>query len=89
MRIDSIAGGAPHAAGARAPGHPSEPASLKETVGTTRDAAMSAFHNDRFRQVLEWLSDPRASEAAMLMRPDEGGQTNYDTAKSRYAENNG
>ena len=87
MRIDGIAGWAPAASGAGPAAHSSAAGQLREDVDTARTAAMSALNNDRFSRVLDWMSDPRASEAAMLMRADGGGQVDYGTAASRYAEN--
>lgn len=55
-------------------------------VAAARDTALSALHNDRFRIMLEQISDPRSSGALMTM----GGQgtgTDIDTALSRYTEN--
>lgn len=88
MRIDGIAGWAPAASGAGPAAHSSSTAGqLREDVDTARTTAMSALNNDRFSRVLDWVSDPRASETAMLMRSDGGGQVDYGTAASRYAEN--
>ncbi|HMM63058.1 MAG TPA: hypothetical protein PKD01_02945 [Mesorhizobium sp.] len=88
MRIDGTASWMPAMAGTGSTAtQPLEAGRLRENVDTARNTAMSALHNDRFSRVLDWLSDPRSSEAAMLMRPDTGGQVDHATAASRYAEN--
>ncbi len=86
MRIDGTASWTPALAGA-SPSVYSSAASRREDVDTARNTAMSALHNDRFRRMLEWISDPRSSEAAALMRRTEGADTDYGTASARYAEN--
>lgn len=67
--------------------HSTAPSSLKEDVDTARDIAMSALNNARFGKMLEWISDPRSSEAIMLMRRMEGAGADYGTAAARYEEN--
>ncbi|CAM5414922.1 hypothetical protein ATER59S_02295 [Aquamicrobium terrae] len=87
LRIDGSASWTPAAAGSGSAARPPDVSEQRETVDTARNAAMSALHNDRFSRVLDWLSDPRSSEAVMMMRFDGGGQTDHATASSRYAEN--
>lgn len=48
---------------------------------------MSALNNDRFRVMLEQISDPGASGALVTMGRDGGSTTDIKTALSRYAEN--
>ncbi|WP_245525581.1 MULTISPECIES: hypothetical protein [unclassified Mesorhizobium] len=49
---------------------------------------MSALNNDRFRVMLEQITDPRASGALMTMGGDaSGAATDLKTAQSRYTEN--
>lgn len=73
-------------AGAGPAHHSTEVSRLKEDVDTARDTAMSALNNARFGKMLEWISDPRSSEAMMLMRRVEGAGTDYGTAAACYEE---
>ncbi|KUM26213.1 hypothetical protein AU467_22865 [Mesorhizobium loti] len=75
---------------ARASSAPSaESASIRSDVDAARNTALSALNNDRFRVMLEQISDPRASGALMTMGADsnDGAATDLKTALSRYAEN--
>lgn len=74
----------------RAPSAPSaESARIRNNVDAARDTALSALNNDRFRVMLEQISDPRASGALMTMGGDgkNSAATDLGTALSRYAEN--
>lgn len=49
---------------------------------------MSALNNDRFRVMLEQISDPGASGALMTMGGDASSTaTDFKTALTRYTEN--
>lgn len=75
---------------ARAPSHPSaESARIRNDVDAARNTALSALNNDRFRVMLEQISDPRASGALMTLSADSNNSaaTDLNTALSRYAEN--
>ena len=63
-----------------------ESSRIGHDVAAARDTALSALHNDRFRIMLEQISDPRSSGALMTMG-GQGAGTDFDTALSRYAEN--
>ena len=53
-----------------------------------RHTAMSALNNDRFRVMLEQITDPGASGALMTMRSDGGSAgTDFKSAQSSYADN--
>ncbi|RWG53783.1 MAG: hypothetical protein EOQ64_22870 [Mesorhizobium sp.] len=74
----------------RAPSAPSaESARIRNNIDAARDTALSALNNDRFRVMLEQISDPRASGALMTMGADSknSAATDLGTALSRYAEN--
>lgn len=60
---------------------------IMNDVEAARNTAKSALNNDRFRVMLEQISDPRASGALMSMGSDTGSATDFNTALSRYAEN--
>jgi hypothetical protein len=61
---------------------------IKDDVDAARNTAMSALNNDRFRIMLEQITDPRASGALMTMSGDASSTaTDFTTAQSRYAEN--
>lgn len=75
---------------ARAPSAPSaESARIRNDVDAARNTALSALNNDRFRVMLEQISDPRASDALMTLSADSNNSaaTDLNTALSRYAEN--
>nr|WP_246506322.1 hypothetical protein [Mesorhizobium silamurunense] len=75
---------------ARAPSAPSaESAGIKNDVDAARNTALSALNNDRFRAMLEQISDPRASGELMAMGAGNKNSvaTDLNTALSRYAEN--
>lgn len=75
---------------ARAPSAPSaESARIRNDVDAARNTALSALNNDRFRVMLEQISDPRASSTLMTMSADSNNNagTDFNTALSRYDEN--
>lgn len=66
----------------------SESTRIRSDVDAARNTALSALNNDRFRVMLEQISDPRASGTLMTMGSDRNGVgTDLNTALSRYAEN--
>ena len=81
---NAAAGSAP----ARGPSAPSaESARIRNDVDAARNTALSALNNDRFRVMLEQISDPGASGALMTMGADSQNVVDFNTALSRYAEN--
>ncbi|MGX5802039.1 hypothetical protein ACWGS9_12425 [Bradyrhizobium sp. Arg314] len=62
---------------------------IRNDVDAARNTALSALNNDRFRVMLEQITDPRASGALMTMGADsqDGGVVDFNTALSRYTEN--
>ncbi|PBC03902.1 hypothetical protein CK220_12325 [Mesorhizobium sp. WSM3860] len=66
-----------------------ESALIRNNVDAARETALSALNNDRFRAMLEHISDPRASGALLAMGADskKNAATDLGTALSRYAEN--
>ena len=62
---------------------------IMNDVAAARTTAMSALNNDRFRVMLEQISDPSASGALMTMRGDTaaGAGTDFKSAQSSYADN--
>ena len=75
---------------ARAPSAPSaESARIRNDVDAARNTALSALNNDRFRVMLEQISDLRASSTLMTMSADSNNNagTDFNTALSRYDEN--
>lgn len=61
---------------------------IMNDVAAARTTAMSALNNDRFRVMLEQITDPSASDALMTLGSDAGStSTDFKTALSRYAEN--
>ena len=72
----------------RGPSAPSaESARIRSDVDAARNTALSALNNDRFRVMLEQISDPGASGALMTMGADSQKVVDFNTALSRYAEN--
>ena len=59
---------------------------ISDDVAAARNTAMSALNNDRFRVMLEQISDPQSSGVLMTMRSDAAG-TDFKSAQSSYAEN--
>ena len=63
-----------------------ESARIRSDVDAARNTALSALNNDRFRAMLEQISDPGASGALMTMSSDSQNVVDFNTALSRYAE---
>ena len=59
-----------------------------QSPDATRNAAVSALHNERFGSMLEKISDPRTSDAMMRMRGDavESG-ADHASVIAAYGEN--
>ncbi|MET2826319.1 hypothetical protein [Mesorhizobium shangrilense] len=86
MRISTIANSTPSARDAsRVPS--AESRRISDDVQQARHTAMSALTNDRFRIMLEQISDPVSSGALMTMRGD--NVVDFRSAQSSYADNNG
>ena len=90
MHITTI--GNANSAGANAPvrgaSAPSaESTRIRNNVDAARNTALSALNNDRFRVMLEQISDPGASGALVTMSADSHNVVDFNTALSRYAEN--
>ncbi|WP_258594327.1 hypothetical protein [Mesorhizobium sp. AR07] len=61
---------------------------ISDDVAQARHTAMSALNNDRFRVMLEQITDPGSSGALMTMRSDAvGAGTDFKSAQSSYADN--
>ena len=60
---------------------------IRNDVDAARNTALSALNNDRFRSMLEQISDPRSSGALMAMGTDNQNVVDFNTALSRYADN--
>ncbi|WP_378950400.1 hypothetical protein [Mesorhizobium sp. ANAO-SY3R2] len=60
---------------------------VDKDVENAHQTAWSALKNERFRHVLEQLSDVGTSDAMMLMRRVDGGGTDFQSARAIYAEN--
>jgi hypothetical protein len=90
LHINGIAGRAHSAAKpSSATGSPLSP-STRNDVETARHVALSALNNDRFRIMLEKISQPGAGDALLRMqaeRPETG--VDHRAAFSSYAENGG
>ena len=87
MQITTIANSVPPARDASpvssAPS--AESKRISDDVAQARHTAMSALTNDRFRAMLEQISDPAASGALMTMRDD--NVVDFKSAQSSYADN--
>ncbi|PBC12451.1 hypothetical protein CK230_01625 [Mesorhizobium sp. WSM3859] len=59
---------------------------IRSEVDAARNTALSALTNDRFRAMLEQISDPGTSGALMTMGSDSQKVVDFNTALSRYAE---
>lgn len=62
-----------------------ESARIRNDVDAARNTALSALNNDRFRVMLEQITDPGASGALATMNSE--NVVDFNTALSRYAEN--
>lgn len=60
---------------------------ISDDVQQARHTAMSALTNDRFRIMLEQITDPVSSGALMTMRGD--NVVDFRSAQSSYADNGG
>ncbi|TPI16039.1 hypothetical protein FJW06_06270 [Mesorhizobium sp. B4-1-3] len=60
---------------------------IRSDVDAARNTALSALNNDRFRVMLEQISDPGTSGALATMNSDDQNVVDFNTALSRYAEN--
>ena len=58
---------------------------ISDDVAQARHTAMSALTNDRFRAMLEQITDPASSGALMTMRGD--NVVDFKSAQSSYADN--
>ncbi|MDX8523937.1 hypothetical protein RFM68_05405 [Mesorhizobium sp. MSK_1335] len=92
MRITTIGNASSTATNApvRGPSAPSaESARIRNDVDAARNTALSALNNDRFRVMLEQITDPGASGALMTIGTgsQDGVVVDFNTALSRYAEN--
>ena len=90
MHITTIGNATAANATVRGPSAPSaESARIRNDVDAARNTALSALNNDRFRVMLEQITDPGASGALMTMGADgqNGAAVDFNTALSRYAEN--
>ncbi|MBN9252175.1 MAG: hypothetical protein J0I86_16625 [Mesorhizobium sp.] len=90
MRIDGNSGWTPASATRGSPVSESrsvETSRIMNDVDTARRVALSALHNERFSAALEKLSDPRSSDALMLMGRDDGANADHKSVMSAYADN--
>jgi hypothetical protein len=60
---------------------------IRNDVDAARNTALSALNNDRFRSMLEQISDPRSAGTLMTMSTDSQNVVDFNTALSRYADN--
>jgi hypothetical protein len=92
LQIRNIANATPAARDVQVPGSTAssstESRRIKDDVDAARNTAMSALTNDRFRAMLEQITDPGISGVLMTMSGDaSSATTDLKTAQSRYAEN--
>ncbi|MBZ9699047.1 hypothetical protein LB544_28265 [Mesorhizobium sp. CO1-1-9] len=87
MKITTIANPTPSArdASASLSAPSAESRRMSDDVAQARHTAMSALTNDRFRVMLEQISDPSASGALATMRGD--NVVDFQSAQSSYADN--
>ncbi|WP_181166750.1 hypothetical protein [Mesorhizobium sp. B2-5-4] len=87
MQIRTIANSTPPArdASAVSSAPPAESRRISDDVAQARHTAMSALTNDRFRAMLEQITDPGASGALATMRGD--NVVDFKSAQSSYADN--
>lgn len=86
MRVDGYAGSGAYAARESVAGNRSNSEQMMSAVQAARQTALSALHNERFGAMLERISDPRSSEAVMMMRSDEGAAMDQASVLSSYSE---
>lgn len=60
---------------------------IDRDVENAHQTAWSALKNERFRHVLEQLSNVGTSDAMMLMRRIDGAGTDFQSVRALYAEN--
>lgn len=87
LQIRTIANSIPPApdASAVSSAPSSESRRISDDVAQARHSALSALTNDRFRIMLEQITDPSASGALMTMRGD--NVVDFKSAQSSYADN--
>ncbi|WP_208702318.1 MULTISPECIES: hypothetical protein [unclassified Mesorhizobium] len=87
MQITTIANSTPPVrdASAVSSGPSAESRRISDDVAQARNTAMSALTNDRFRAMLEQITDPGASGALATMRGD--NVVDFRSAQSSYADN--
>lgn len=87
LQIRTIANSIPPApdASAVSSAPSSESRRISDDVAQARHTALSALTNDRFRIMLEQITDPSASGALMTMRGD--NVVDFKSAQSSYADN--
>ncbi|MBZ9671742.1 hypothetical protein [Mesorhizobium sp. ES1-3] len=87
MQIRTIANSTPPArdAAAVSSAPSAESRRISDDVAQARHTAMSALTNDRFRAMLEQITDPGASGALATMRGDNA--VDLKSAQSSYADN--
>ena len=87
LQIRTIANSIPPApdASAVSSAPSSESRRIGDDVAQARHTALSALTNDRFRIMLEQITDPSASSALMTMRGD--NVVDFKSAQSSYADN--
>ncbi|MCG8270744.1 hypothetical protein MIC97_04380 [Aquamicrobium sp. NLF2-7] len=85
MRIDGNTGPGTYAGREAVANVRSSSEQMGSAVQAARQTALSALTNVRFGEMLERLSDPRSSEALMLMSRN-AGQASDASVFSSYAE---
>lgn len=85
LQIRTIANSIPPAPDASAVSSAPSSESRRDNVAQARHTALSALTNDRFRIMLEQITDPSASGALMTMRGD--NVVDFKSAQSSYADN--
>ncbi|MBZ9807833.1 hypothetical protein LB542_16470 [Mesorhizobium sp. BR1-1-9] len=85
MQIRTTANSTPQARAASAAAQSAEARRIGDDVAQARHTAMSALTNDRFRIMLEQITDPVSSGALMTMRGDH--VVDLKSAQSSYADN--
>lgn len=85
LQIRTTANSTPPARDASAAAQSAESRRIGDDVAQARHTAMSALTNDRFRIMLEQITDPVSSGALMTMRGD--NVVDLKSAQSSYADN--